>query len=147
MRKTVMLTLVLIVSAVCLPAQDAAKTSGKASDLETIEGCLRRSAGQYTLIDDTNTIHHLVGGAKLLTHHIGHEVAITGKPGTRTLDTTPAGAASGAVVQATIEVKSVKHIADTCKGPETDDGAQVIENGIRFERKKRGDARGNQSLT
>ena len=115
MRKTVMLTLVLIVSAVCLPAQDAGKPSDKTSDLTTIEGCLRHSEGQYTLIDDTNTIHHLVGGARLLTHHIGHQVEITGKPGTRTLDTTPAGVASAAVVQATIEVKSVKHIADTCK--------------------------------
>lgn len=111
MRKTLMLTLVLMVSAVCLPAQDA----GKASNLETIEGCLQHSAGQYTLIDETNTIHHLVGGAKLLTHHIGHQVEITGKPGVRTLDTTPQGGASGAVTQATIEVKSVKHIADTCK--------------------------------
>lgn len=111
MRKTLMLTLVLMVSAVWLQAQDA----GKTSDLTTIEGCLHHSAGQYTLIDDTNTIHHLVGGAKLLTHHIGHEVEITGKPGWRTLDTTPQGGASGAVTQATIEVKSVKHIADTCK--------------------------------
>ena len=115
MRNTLMLTLVLLISVVCLPAQDAGKPSGKTSDLTTIEGCLRHSEGQYTLIDDTNTIHHLVGGAKLLTHHIGHEVEITGKPGWRTLDTTPQGGASGAVTQATIEVKSVKHIADTCK--------------------------------
>ena len=113
MRKTtrLMLTLVLMVSAAWLQAQD----TGKTSSVETIEGCLQRSAGQYTLIDDTNTIHHLVGGAKLLTHHIGHQVEITGKPGWRTLDTTPQGGASGAVTQATIEVKSVKHIADTCK--------------------------------
>ena len=113
-RKTVMLTLVLLVSAVWLPAQDAGK--GKTSDLETIEGCLRHSAGQYTLIDDTNTIHHLVGGAKLLTHHVGHEVEITGKPGCAHSGRHSSwAAASGAVVQATIEVKSVKHIADTCK--------------------------------
>jgi hypothetical protein len=110
-RKTLMLTLVLMVSAVWLQAQDA----GKTSDLTTIEGCLRHSEGQYTLIDDTNTIHHLVGGAKLLARHIGHQVEVTGKPGVRTLDTTPQGAASAAVVQPTIEVKSVKHIADTCK--------------------------------
>ena len=72
-----------------------------------MKGACSASEGQYTLIDSTNTIHHLVGGAKLLTHHIGHEVEITGKPGTRTLDTTPAGGASGAVVQPIIEVKSV----------------------------------------
>ena len=115
MRKILMLTLVLMVSAVCLQAQDAAKTSGKASDLETIEGCLQHSAGQYTLIDSTNTIHHLVGGGAKLSPHIGHQVEITGKPGVRTLDTTPQGGASAAVVQPIIEVKSVKHIADTCK--------------------------------
>ena len=115
MRNSLMLALVLLVSAVWLPAQDASKSSGTGSDLETIEGCLQRSAGQYTLIDDTNTIHHLVGGAKLLARHIGHQVEITGKPGVRTLDATPQGGASGAVVQATIEVKGVKHIADTCK--------------------------------
>jgi hypothetical protein len=116
-RKTLILTLALLISAVCLPAQDKGKANGKASDLETIEGCLQRSAGQYSLIDDTNTIHHLVGGAKLLTHHIGHQVEITGKPGVRTLDTTPLGAASSATVQAIFEVKSVKHVADTCKSP------------------------------
>jgi hypothetical protein len=110
-RNTLMLIAVLLIGAVCLPAQD----KGKSSNLETIEGCLQRVEGQYTLLDSTNTIHHLVGGAKLLSPHIGHEVEITGKPGSRTLDNTPQGAASSAKVQATIEVKSVKHIADTCK--------------------------------
>ena len=116
MRKTFMLTLVLMVSAFCLQAQDTGKTSGKTSNLETIEGCLLHSEGQYTLIDGTNTIHHLVGGGKLLSRHIGHQVEITGKPGVRTLDATPQGGASGAVVQAILEVKSVKHIAETCTG-------------------------------
>ena len=115
MRNTLMLTLVLLISVVCLPAQDEGKTSGKTSDLTTIEGCLHHSAGQYTLIDDTNTIHHLVGGAAKLSHHIGHQVEVTGKPGVRTLDATPQGGASAAVVQPIIEVKSVKHIAETCK--------------------------------
>ena len=115
MRKTLVLTLVLLVSAVWLPAQDAGKTSGKTSDLDTIEGCLQRSEGQYSLTDNTGTIHHLTGGASKLSHHVGHEVEITGKPGVRTLDTTAQGTASTAVVQPVIEVKSVKHVADTCK--------------------------------
>ena len=115
MRKTLVLTLVLLVPAVWLPAQDAGKTSGKTSELETIEGCLQRSEGQYTLLDNTNTIHHLTGGASKLNPHIGHQVEITGKPGVRTLDTTAQGTASTAVVQPVIEVKSVKHVADTCK--------------------------------
>ncbi len=93
-------------------AQDAAS---KPSSLETIAGCLQSSEGQYSLIDDTDTIHHLVGGASKLKPHVGHEVEVTGKPGVRTLDTTPPGGASAAVTQAVFEVKSVKHIADTCK--------------------------------
>jgi hypothetical protein len=98
-----------------LQAQDAGKASGKTADLDTIEGCLQRSEGQYTLLDNTNTIHHLSGGASKLSHYIGHEVEITGKPGVRTRDTTAQGGASSAVVQPVIEVKSVKHVADTCK--------------------------------
>jgi hypothetical protein len=109
-RNTLMLIAALLMCAVCLPAQD----KGKSSNLETIEGCLQRVEGQYTLIDSTNTIHYLVGGAKLLSPHNGHEVEITGKPGSRTLDATLQGAASSGKVQATIQVKSVKHIADTC---------------------------------
>jgi len=111
--KILTMTLVLLISAVWLQAQDAGK--GKTSNLETIEGCLQLSEGQYSLIDDTNTIHRLVGGASKLKQHVGHEVEITGKPGVRTIGTTPLGAASSAVVQAIFEVKSVKHIADTCK--------------------------------
>ncbi|HZL69452.1 MAG TPA: hypothetical protein VFC29_19230 [Candidatus Limnocylindrales bacterium] len=115
MRKTLVLTLVLLASAVWLQAQDAGKTGGKTSDLDTIEGCLQRSEGQYSLTDNTGTIHHLTGGASKLNPHVGHEVEITGKPGVRTLDTTPQGGASSAVEQPIFEVKSVKHIADTCK--------------------------------
>jgi hypothetical protein len=110
---------VLLISTVWLQAQDAGQTTGKAtgktSSLETIEGCLQRSEGQYALIDDTGTIHHLTGGAAKLKHEVGHEVEISGKPGSRTIDTTPLGGASSAVVQPVFEVKSVKHIADTCK--------------------------------
>jgi hypothetical protein len=114
-RNTLILTLALLVCAVCLPALGKSKANDKTSDLETMQGCLHRSMGEYTLIDDTNTIHHLQGLESQLSHHIGHQVEITGKPGVRTLDTTPAGGASAAVVQPIIEVKSVKHIADTCQ--------------------------------
>ncbi len=111
MRKGLMLALVLLTCGVWLQAQDG----GKASDLDTVEGCLQSSKGQYTLIDDTNTIHHLAGGAAKLKPLVGCEVEVTGKPGVRNLDTTTAGLASSVVVQPVIEVKSVKRIADTCK--------------------------------
>jgi hypothetical protein len=114
-RKTVVLTVVLLVSAAWLQAQDTGKTSGKASDLTTMEGCLQSSNGQYTLIDDTNTSHILTGALRKLSSQVGHQVEVAGKPGIRTVDSTLAGAGSSAVEQPVFEVKSVKFIAAACK--------------------------------
>jgi ABC-type transport system involved in cytochrome c biogenesis ATPase subunit len=113
--KTWMLTLVLVIAAAGLQAQDAGKASGKTSNLETIQGCLRSSNGEYSLVDETDTIHHLTGAANKLTHYVGHQVEVAGKPGVRTYDTTNAGAGSSAVQQVVFEVKSVKEIAPACK--------------------------------
>ena len=100
MRKTLMITVVLLICAVCLQAQNADKPPARRPTWTAIEGCLQHAEGQYTLIDNTNTLHHLTGGGSKLGHHIGHEVEVTGKPGARTLDTTAQGAASSAVMQA-----------------------------------------------
>src|ERR1039458_2009373 len=87
--KTVLLTLVLLISVIGLHAQaanpspDASKTAGKVSDLPTIEGCLQESDGQYTLTEDNGTTHDLAGSTGKLKHQVGHQVEITGKPGTR----------------------------------------------------------------
>ena len=121
MYKTVLLTLVLLISVIGLHAQaanpspDASKTAGKVSDLPTIEGCLQESDGQYTLTEDNGTTHDLAGSTGKLKHQVGHQVEITGKPGTRSYDTTPAGGASSIIVKAIFEVKSVKQLADKCK--------------------------------
>ena len=121
MRKTVMLTLLLLISAVWLQAQsgypgsDTSQNSGKTSSLTTIEGCLQSANGEYTLTDNTGTIHQLSGGANKLGHQVGRQIEITGKPGMRTVDSTLAGAGSSAVEQAVFKVKSVKRTADTCK--------------------------------
>ncbi len=115
MRKTLMISVILLIGAVSLPAQNSDNTTGKTGDLITVEGCLQHAEGQYTLVDNTNTLHHLTGGGSKLGHLIGREVEVTGKLGTRTLDTTAQGTASSVVIQQIIAVKSVKQIADTCK--------------------------------
>jgi hypothetical protein len=121
MRKILTLALLLLISAVCLQAQagypesGTSQTSGKASDMTTIEGCLQSSMGQYTLIDKDGAVHQLSGAANKLGHQVGHQVELTGKPGIRTIDSTPQGAGSSAAEQAVLEVKSVKQIATTCK--------------------------------
>lgn len=125
MFKALLLTFVLLISAVWLQAQagypssDAGQTAAKASGSNTIEGCLQNSNGQYTLTDKSGTVHQLSGAATKLDHHVGHEVELTGKPGVRTIDTTSTmGAGSStAVEQPVFDVKSVKHIAATCKSP------------------------------
>ncbi len=113
MRKTLMLTLVLLISAIWLQAQDAGQTMGK-SDMMTVQGCLQVSNGRYSLTESNGDVHQLTGAATKLSKHIGHEVEITGTPRTRTSSTTQEGTASTAHVVPAIGVKTIKHIADTC---------------------------------
>ena len=121
MRKTVLLVLMFVVPVLCSQAQsdkpspDAAQASGKASELPTLTGCLQSSMGTYQLVEEDGTSHELSGGARLLKHHVGHEIEVSGKPGTRTSNSTQAGGASSVVVHAVFEVKSVKHLADKCQ--------------------------------
>lgn len=116
-RKTLMITLVLLISAVCLPAQDSGQTASKTSSQTTIEGCLQFSDGHYRLTDSNGTVHQLSNEANKLTHYVGQQIKVTGAPGVRTVDTTIQGAASSAKEQQVFKVKTVTHVADTCKSP------------------------------
>lgn len=115
MRQTLMLTLAMLLSAVCLQAQDAGQTMGKTSTPTTIQGCLQHTKGHYVLTDSNGTANELSGHANKLKPHVGHTVEITGTPGTKTVSTTVQGAASTAKEHPVFHVTSVKHIADTCK--------------------------------
>ena len=110
-----MFALVLLISALWLQAQDAGQTTGKTSGLTTIQGCLQYTNGHYRLTEDNGTTHQLQSEANKLTHHVGHEVAVTGKPALRSVDTTVQGTGSTAQEESVFKVSSVKHIADTCK--------------------------------
>ena len=118
MVKTLMLIVLLLVSAVWLQAESASLSSDKnqnSSDLTTIQGCLQTSLGEYTLTEKDGTIHQLTGAANKLGHHVGHEVELSGKPAVKTVDTTGAGTASSAALQAVFEVRTVKYIAARCR--------------------------------
>ena len=117
MPKSLFLTLVLFISAVwslAATASPAPEKNQNSSDLTTIRGCLKIERSGYELIESNGTLHLLSGAARKLGPHVGHEVELTGKPGTRTEDTI-AGAGSSANEFPVLEVKSVKLIADTCK--------------------------------
>jgi len=114
-RRTFILSLLLLISAVWLQAQDAGQASGKTSDVTTLQGCLQNSHNTYTLTEENGTTHQLVGAANKLGHQVGRQIEVTGRPGLRMADSTLVGAASSASEQEVFEVKSVKRIADACK--------------------------------
>src|SRR5271169_3543581 len=115
MNKTLILALGLLISAVWLHAQDAGQTMGKSSGLTTIQGCLQYTNGHYRLTEDNGTAHQLQSEANKLTKHVGHEVAVTGKPAIRSVDTsTQPGLESTVKEEPVFKVTSVKHVADTC---------------------------------
>lgn len=113
MRKAVLFTLVMLISAVCLQVQAVGQSSGKPAPT-TIQGCLQFTDGRYILTESNGTFHRLYGEANKLTHQVGHEVQITGTPGVRTTDTTQQGQESSAQERPVFQVKTVKQVADTC---------------------------------
>jgi len=111
--KTLMLTLVLLTSAVWLQAQSG-PTPDKKSTLTTIQGCLRMNGGRYILTDNNGTVHDLQGDTARLSRYVGHEVEITGKPSIRTTNTSQINIASSATEQPSFTVQSGKQISATC---------------------------------
>jgi len=115
MYKKLLLSLVLLTSAAWLQAQAYPQSSPTETPGEkSIEGCLQGTDGNYTLTAANGTIYQLTGNTADLKEHVGHEVRITGKS-SGSEAASPSSAASGGAQQATLDVKSMKHIAKTCK--------------------------------
>ncbi len=118
MCKTLMIALLFVASAACLPAQQGSSSDNQMSDKKpaptTIEGCLQNSAGKYTLTEADGTVFTLSSHANVMAKHIGHEVQVTGVPAVKTVSTTQQGVASTAKQIPIFRVQSIKHVADTC---------------------------------
>ena len=104
----------LLLSTASLLAQERSSSQSKPGT-SAMEGCISYASGQYFVIDSSGTKHELFGSTNKLKEQIGHKVQITGKPSTKTVESTTYGAASSADVVPVFEVKSVKRIADTCE--------------------------------
>ncbi len=119
MHKMAIVLLIFLVPATWAQAQsgstDAGQSSGKNSDLTTLQGCLENPNGHYTLTETNGATHQLSGAANKLGHQVNRQIEVTGKTGMRTVDSTLAGAGSNAIEQEVFEVRSVKRIADVCK--------------------------------
>ena len=82
--------------------------------LTTMQGCLQTAAGHFNLAESNGTVHRLAFSNKL-THYVGHEVKVAGKPSVRTVSETSYGVASSAEELPIFEVKTVTNVAHTCK--------------------------------
>jgi hypothetical protein len=112
-RKTVVFTLVLLFSAIWLQARASAQTD---SNTSTIKGCLAFTDGRYKLTDNTGKVYQLSNEANKLQKQVGHWIEVTGKPGTRTRDTSQQGVESSVKEESVFRVKTVKWVADSCSG-------------------------------
>ncbi len=131
MRKTLLLTLILLVFAAWAVAQQGAaspaapthnnnQSSQQAAPGEKVtEGCLGSSGGNFTVTDKAGTTHQLQlppnADTAKLNRHVGEEVRVTGtsSPGTSSAaGSAPSAGASSA--QPSINVTRMEKIADTC---------------------------------
>ena len=103
MRKTLIITLAVLVSTLWVAAQDSGQM-GKSSGATTIQGCLSQTGGQYQVKDSGGKVYQLTGDANKLAHHVGHEVKVTGMAG----GAASQGGATG------FKVQTLTHVADTC---------------------------------
>jgi hypothetical protein len=122
---------------------NSSQTSSNASQT-TIEGCLSGSGGNYTLTDNSGKTYQLQGDTSKLSEHVGHEVRIKGtETGASASSNTPSGVSASASTSGSgnnpssssasnpsssasspagsasaaiqFNVKSVKHVATSCK--------------------------------
>jgi hypothetical protein len=121
MPERLMLALVLLLTSAWLQAQqgspspDEGKAPSVPAGMTVLAGCLQYDDRQYWLMEADGTKHRLVGSSKQLKGHVDHQVELTGKPSSRSIDNTPPGGASNVITQYVFEVKSLRHIALTCK--------------------------------
>ena len=117
MPRTLMLTIALFGSALCLQAQEGYPALDRwqgPSDPPTVQGCLENSSTHYFVVWKNGTVTRLTGNTAWLSRYVGCEVEIDGKPTVITLDTTAAKAASTAEELPALDVKSARELAKTC---------------------------------
>ena len=120
MARTILLGLILLLTALWLSAQQTSKM-GTDTGPTIIKGCLKESNGNYLLIDKSGNTYELTGDTAQLSHHVGHEMQVTGtmssaegtsSGSTMSSSSSSMGAGNGGTQ--TIQVQSFKHISTSC---------------------------------
>jgi hypothetical protein len=119
MKRTLLLSLLLLLCAAWLMAQQQGSTSGdsqssRSGNETTIQGCLSGSEGNFTLTDDSGNTYQLKGATSKLSKHVGHEVQITGATTESAAATSPTTGTPTSAAQRTLDVKTVKHVSTNC---------------------------------
>jgi hypothetical protein len=118
MYRTLMLAVLLLLCTAWSPAlQNPSGDESKSPSFPpgTLQGCLQYENGVYSLLGDDGVKYRLAGSGKLLKPHVSHEVELTGKPSSRSQESTLVGGASSVVQYYVFEVKSVRHVSLNCK--------------------------------
>jgi hypothetical protein len=137
MRKTYLITAIVVLSSVWVTAQSGgqrstypnrtspskqqaaasamAPTEGGQTSAEhphdsLLEGCVGGSRGNLTLTNAAGKVYQLRGDTATLADHVGQQAALTGTE-------EPASASPAAGAQPTFTVKKVNTIASTCSAP------------------------------
>jgi len=118
MRQIFLILSIMLLGLTWAVAQDStgapsSRAGQSASGQTTIEGCLSGSNGNFTLTDKNGTSYQLAGDTAKLSEHVGHEVKVTGTPGSGAAGGDNASAGAGSAQ--TLQVSSVKHVSKTCK--------------------------------
>lgn len=123
MKKILLLSSILLLSAVWAVAQSSSQPSTTSSDLGnmTVEGCLSGSVGNYSLTDKSGTTYQLTGDTARLENQVGHTIQVTGTSSDSSAANAakdPSGAMSGSTgsngAQTALNVTSFKHISANC---------------------------------
>lgn len=115
MKKLLVLGFMMLASAAWLQAQYATSQAPGGPVPSQVQGCLQTVRGHYMVADKSGTSVELSGAANKLGKLVGHNVQVSGTPGTRTSDTTTQGSASSAVEIPVLRVKTVKDMGKGCE--------------------------------
>ncbi len=118
MRKSILSAFVLFICLLCWPTASPVSDKKHSPELflVSVDGCLKMSATEYVIIDDTGTKLNLVGSTAKLSHYVGHRVEIIGEPAIQTTSTTQTTIASSVVEEPAIRVQSGRQIGGRCGG-------------------------------
>jgi hypothetical protein len=113
MRKTSLLTVFLVLFAICTVAQN---NSANPSNQATVRGCLTGALHQYRLVDDNHLVYRVIGSDKQLDGFAGQQVEITGKLEERIPPKEKQTASSFSRPEHRLTATSITKISDTCTG-------------------------------